>query len=190
VAQAFVSLTRDTAPSLLAAPKPVNRPSFPTTMRPPPSLLPLFLVLLPVLPACRPHRSSPPAPSLGNVMAEVARRFELSGRAALSNRFDLAAFEAGEIEELFESDVPHAELPKEGPTAHIPAFAKAFLETNAPDLKNAASSRDPKAFADAFQRTAAACNACHQASAKPFIQIPSVPGHAVPDLDPLPADAH
>src|SRR5579863_10292788 len=68
-----------------------------------------------------------PRESLGNVMAEVARRFELAGRAANANRFELAEFEAGEIAELFETDVPNAELPKEGPTAHIPAMAKSFL---------------------------------------------------------------
>jgi len=127
--------------------------------------------------------------SLGNVMVQVARRFEIAGRAANANRFELAEFEAGEIEELFEDDVPGAELPKEGPTAHIPAMAKAFLETNAPELKKAAASKDRAAFAVAFQHTASVCNGCHQASAKGFIQVPSEPGSAVPDLDPLPASS-
>ena len=139
--------------------------------------------------------AAPPAPSssngaprdsLGNVMVQVARRFEIAGRAANANRFELAAFEAGEIEELFESDVPGAELPKEGPTAQIPAMAKAFLEANAPELKRAAGAKDRAAFAVAFQHAASACNACHQASAKGFVQVPSEPGKAVPDLDPLP----
>src|SRR5580658_8234515 len=121
--------------------------------------------------------ASAPRMSLGNVMVQVARRFEIAGRAANANRFELSEFEAGEIEELFESDVPRAELPKEGPTAHIPAMAKTFLEASAPDLKKGAASRDMKAFAAAFQRTAAACNGCHQASAKAFIQVPSTPGH-------------
>jgi hypothetical protein len=124
-------------------------------------------------------------PSLGNVMAEVARRFEIAGKAATANRFELAEFEAGELEELFEGDVPAAELPKEGPTAHIPVMAKSFLQTSAPDLKSAAHARDAKAFADAFARAAAACNACHRSSEKAFIQVPSVPGRAVPDLEPL-----
>jgi hypothetical protein len=130
-----------------------------------------------------------PTASLGNVMVQVARRFEIAGRAANANRFDLAEFEAGEIEELFETDVPGAELPKEGPTAHIPAMAKAFREVNAPDLKKAAAAKDRSMFALAFQRTAAACNACHQASAKGFIQVPAEPGKTVPDLDPLPSSS-
>ena len=60
-------------------------------------------------------------------MVQVGRRFELAGRAAVANRFELAAFEAGELGELFENDVPRASLPKEGPTTQIPAMAKAFL---------------------------------------------------------------
>jgi mono/diheme cytochrome c family protein len=119
-------------------------------------------------------------------MVEVGRRFEIAGRAAAGKRFELAEFEAGELGELFEDDVPGAELPKEGPTAHIPALAKAFLETHPPELEKAARSKDAHAFADAFARTAAACNGCHQASAKGFIQVPSVPGQAVPVTDPLP----
>jgi mono/diheme cytochrome c family protein len=120
-------------------------------------------------------------------MVQVGRRFELAGRAASANRFELAEFEADELGEVFETDVPHAELPKEGPTAHIAPMARAFLETTAPDLKRAAASRDRAAFADAFRRAAAACNACHTASAKGFIQVPSEPGRAVPDVEPLPA---
>jgi len=141
--------------------------------------------------ACACSRPSPPAPasheSLGNVMVQVGRRFELAGRAADANRFELAEFEAGELGEVFENDVPNAELPKEGPTAQIPALAKAFLETNAPELQKAAAAKDRAAFAAAFQHAASACNACHQASEKAFIQVPSVPGKPVPEVDPLPA---
>jgi hypothetical protein len=63
-------------------------------------------------------------------------------------------------------------------------MAKAFLDTNAPELKKAAAAKDTAAFTAAFARAAAACNACHSASQKAFIQVPSVPGRGVPDLDP------
>jgi hypothetical protein len=142
-------------------------------------------------------RGGPPAPpeatanaarmELGTVMVGIARRFELAGRAVKANRFELAEFEVGEIEETFEADVPNAELPKEGPTAHIPAMAKSFLLANAPELKKAAAAKDRAAFAAAFQHAAAVCNACHQAAAKGFIQVPSEPGQPVPDLGPMPA---
>ncbi len=138
-------------------------------------------------PAAAASATGAPRTSLGNVMVQVGRRFEIAGRAAGANRFDLAAFEVGEIEEMFEGDVPSAEMPKEGPTAHIPAMAKAFLDGNAPALRKAAAARDRAAFTAAFARAAAACNACHQASEKAFIQVPTEPGKAVPDLEPLPA---
>jgi hypothetical protein len=139
-------------------------------------------------PAASAHANAPQQ-SLGNVMAEVARRFEIAGKAANANRFELAEFEAGEIQELFETDVPAASLPKEGPTAHIPVMAKAFLETNAPELEKAAAAKDRAAFATAFEHAAMVCNTCHQASAKAFIQVPTVPGKGVPDLEPVQAAA-
>jgi mono/diheme cytochrome c family protein len=126
------------------------------------------------------------APGLGEVMVQVGRRFETAGRAASANRFELAEFEVGELEELFEGDVPRAKLPKEGPTAQIPALAKAFLTSAVPELDKAAASHDKAAFAVAFQHASAQCNACHQSAAKGFIQVPSVPGQAVPVMDPLP----
>jgi hypothetical protein len=126
------------------------------------------------------------APGLGEVMVQVARRFEVAGRAASANRFELAAFEADELGELFENDVPRARLPKEGPTAQIPAMAKAFLESIPPELTRAAATKNQAAFAAAFQHAAAMCNACHVSAAKGFIQVPSVPGQSVPALDPLP----
>jgi len=46
------------------------------------------------------------APGLGEVMMQIGKRFEVAGRAAAANRFELAAFEVGELGELFESDVP------------------------------------------------------------------------------------
>ena len=128
----------------------------------------------------------PEGPGLGEVMVQVGRCFELAGRAATANRFELAAFEAGELGELFENDVPRASLPKEGPTAQIPAMAQAFLESIPPELTRAAASKDSGAFATAFEHAAATCNACHQSAGKGFIQVPSVPGRPVPALDPLP----
>ena len=118
-------------------------------------------------------------------MSEVGRRFELAGRAAAAGRFELAEFEAGELGELFDEDLPGAELPKEGPTAALPAQADAFAKTAPADLAKAAKAKDPRAFADAFARAAALCNACHQSAEKAFLQVPTVPGQAVPVIEPV-----
>jgi hypothetical protein len=123
---------------------------------------------------------------LGDVMADVGRRFEVCGRAAAANRFELAAYEADELGEIFENDVPHATLPKEGPTAQIPGLAKQFLQMAPPALMKAAQAKDPVAFAQAFGNTAGLCNACHQSAEKGFIQVPVIPGQAVPVLVPQP----
>jgi hypothetical protein len=153
----------------------------------------VLLLVAPLLPSSCSREASARHVGLGTVMVEVGRRFELAGRAAHANRFELAEFEAGELEELFEGDVLAAELPKEGPVAHIPAMAKTFLETSARELKSAAAAKDRAVFAAAFQRAAAACNGCHEASAKAFIHVPSDLGKPVPDVDPLvasPATPH
>lgn len=125
-----------------------------------------------------------PAPRYGAVMAEVGRRFELAGRASAAGRFELASFEIEEMEELFEEDLPRAAPPKEGSSTSLPGIADAFLKTHLPELKKAAAAGDQAAFADAFQRAAGTCNACHKTSGHGFIEIPSVPGKAVPDIDP------
>jgi hypothetical protein len=120
-------------------------------------------------------------------MVNVGRRFETAGRAAVANRWELAEFEADELGELFEQDVPRASLPKEGPTAQIPGLASAFLKVAPPDLGKAAKARDRAAFAAAYERTAALCNGCHASAEKAFIEVPKVPGQSVPVLDPMPS---
>jgi cytochrome c553 len=145
----------------------------------------LFALLVLVAGCSRPAPTSH-EPRYGAVMSEVGRRFELAGRAASANRFELAAFEVGELQELFDGDLRHAELPKEGDTTVLPAMADAFAKTNAPALLQAAKSKDARAFADAFERAAAACNGCHQASGHGFIEVPKAPGKAIPDLDAVP----
>lgn len=126
------------------------------------------------------------ARGLGDVMVDVGRRFEVLGRAAAANRYELAAYEADELGEIFQNDVPRASLPKEGPTAQIPALAKQFLASAQPALLKAAQARDPVAFASAYADAAGQCNACHQSAEKGFIQVPATPGMGVPVLAPVP----
>jgi hypothetical protein len=126
-------------------------------------------------------------PRYGAVMGEIGRRFELAGRAAVAARFELAAFEVGELQEAFAQDLPRAELPQEGPTAGLPAMAAAFLRAQPAALQHAAADKNLQQFSEAFRAASVACNGCHQASGHGFIEIPSQPGKDVPDLEPVPA---
>jgi hypothetical protein len=152
-----------------------------------------------LLGACtRPASEPPPAPpppaaapapaapiSYGNAMADVARRFELLGRAAVAGRFELADYQLGELGEQFEDTLPHASLPREGHPEVLPAISSAFVHTNLPELQRALASRDHAAVLAAFERTARACNGCHRASGHGFIEIPLVAGRSVPNTDPV-----
>jgi len=119
-------------------------------------------------------------------MAEVGQRFERAGRAASAGRFEFADFEAGELGELFDEDLPRAELPKEGSSATLAAQDVAFAKAYPDRLKKAAGARDLVAFRVAFRDAALACNACHQASGHGFVEIPTEIGKPVPNLDPVP----
>jgi hypothetical protein len=121
----------------------------------------------------------------GTAMGDVARRFELLGRAAIAGRFELADYELGEISEIFEEVLPHAALPKEGHPEVLPALVSAFLQKQVPELQRALTTRDRAQAAAAFARTATACNGCHQASGHGFIEVPLVAGHGVPNTDPV-----
>jgi hypothetical protein len=120
----------------------------------------------------------------GTVMAEVARRFELLGRAASAGRFELADYQLGEIVEQFEETLPHAAPPREGHPEVLPELANAFLESKIPVLRRALDSRDRAQAAAAFKRVATACNGCHQASGHGFIEVPVVTGRSIPSTGP------
>lgn len=124
-------------------------------------------------------------PRYGALMSEVGRRFELLGRAAVARRWELAAFELHELEEVFE-ELRTAELPHQKGDADLRGLEEAFINTYPPELKAALSARDSAVFTEAFGNAAATCNGCHKASAHGFIEVPAEPGAAVPRLDPVP----
>jgi hypothetical protein len=133
------------------------------------------------------NRRAQPEPAAripyGTAMADVARRFELLGRAATAGRFELAEYQLGEIAEVFEDTLPHAVPPREGHPEVLPATASAFLKTSIPDFQRALAARDRALASAAFERTATACNACHQASGHGFIEVPLVAGRGIPNTD-------
>ncbi len=136
-----------------------------------------------VICACSRTENTGHKPRFGELMGDVGRRFELAGRAAAANRFELASFEVGEMGEVL-AELPRAELPKEGNTAVLGSMTEDFRKTNLPALAAAAKNKDARAFTEAFANAAAACNACHVASGHGFVQISTSLGKPVPDLDP------
>ncbi len=121
----------------------------------------------------------------GTVMADIGRRFEQLGRAAIAGRYELAEYHLGEIDEQFEEALAHADPPHEGHPEVLPAMTTAFLQGGVPELRKAIASRDRAAVEAAFARTAAGCNECHAASGHGFIEISREAGRVVPNLDPL-----
>jgi len=124
-------------------------------------------------------------PRYGLIMSEVGQRFERAGRAASAGRFDLAAYEVSELNELFSDDLPRAEPPKDGASASLPAMSDAFTRTALAPLKAAAGAHDLAAFRSAFKDAATSCNSCHQISLHPFIEVPAELDKPVPNLDPV-----
>lgn len=155
----------------------------------------LLLALMPLVACSRPttdeHRETPASPAVGygTAMADVARRFELLGRAATAGRYELADYQLGEIEEQFVETLPHAAPPREGHPEVLPAMASAFAQTTIADLRRSLAARDRTQFNGAFERAATACNGCHQASGHGFIEVPTTPGRSIPNTDPPPAAA-
>jgi len=143
--------------------------------------------------ASQPPRAAPPqddaeeqaAPEhYGEAMSELGHRFALAGKAAKANRFELAAYEVGEMYEVIDDDLAHASPPREGDPKKVAALLEQLRGKRLPDLSRAAVQTDPTAFATSFAETARTCNACHEATKHAFLQIPEQPGREVPRLDP------
>ena len=92
---------------------------------------------------------APAARRFGDAMSEVARRFDRAGRAVEAGRWDLADYDLGEIEEVFEQDIPHAERPPDVPVDPTP-IAAAFAA-------NALSVRNPLGSRSALPKVKACC---------------------------------
>lgn len=121
----------------------------------------------------------------GEVMAGVGRRFELVGKAAQAGRYELAAYQAREIGEYFDDVLPKAKPPADGHPEVLEPLVGAFGKANLPELQQAIETHDQTQIATAFRKTADACNACHQSSGHGYIEVPTVPGRSVPNVDPI-----
>ena len=122
--------------------------------------------------------------SFGLVMIAIGRRFEVLGKAVVAKRFELAAYELEELEEVFTDDLPHAKPPPLPPKVELAPFIKSFREFNIPDLRKAIQSNDAATISASFENAAKTCNGCHQATGRNFIDVPTRVGENVPRTDP------
>lgn len=118
------------------------------------------------------------------MMTEVGRRFERIGRAGAAGNWDLAAYDADELDEVFEEDFPRAIAP---PAVH--ATGTTFGDSQLHALHDAIDGHDDATFRRVFAETAAQCNACHELGERGMIRVPTEPGQSVPVIEPVIAPA-
>jgi len=126
----------------------------------------------------------PPSRHLGEMMAEVGRRLERSGRSVQAGRWELAGYDIGELEEVFEGEIAVFDSPDSMPI-DIGKVAAGFARTELPLLREAIEHRNRAEFETAFARTTESCNGCHRAANHPFIEIPSTLGEPIPRQSPV-----
>jgi hypothetical protein len=125
------------------------------------------------------------APGLGEIMTFTQMRHAKLWLAGSAGNWNLAAYEASELEEGFhdaaefapadESSVPIAKL--------VPAMTNGPLAA----LRAAIEKKNARAFAKAFDSLTAGCNACHQATQHGFNVITRPKGNAFLNQDFAPA---
>jgi hypothetical protein len=124
---------------------------------------PLALVLL-TASAC--EREAPTGayqPGLGEIMSLTQMRHCKLWFAGQAENWELAAYEADELEEGFHDAMqfhPHHKSSPVPLTQAIPAFIEEPLRS----VRDAIAKKDAALFAPAFDALTAGCNACHAAT--------------------------
>ena len=120
---------------------------------------------------------------LGAAMVEVGMRFTRVGQEVLASRWQLAAYDLGEIAEVFERDLAHHSWHGNGKLRELSnQFAKAPLSA----MRDAVQNKDVEAFRTAAVDAVKACNACHVTANDAFIEVPAVLGAPSPAIAPAP----
>jgi len=86
--------------------------------------------------------------------------------AGNASNWDLAEYQADELKELIEDIATRVPVYKDVPVGKM---IEASSLPPLGDVEKAIKARDGKAFASAFDKLTAACNACHEASNRGFI---------------------
>lgn len=137
---------------------------------------------------CGPDKPGADAPSpeadaslrIGHVMVETGHRFETAGRAAQAERWELARYQVHEILEMFEDDMTRALLPGACDDSVSDSMYANLVETQLPELRDAAEAEDRALFDERFATVSGSCNGCHTGCEVGFIQVTETPGEEVP----------
>ena len=127
----------------------------------------LFAVAALVLPlTASAEPKEPYTPGLGEIMTLQQMRHLKLWFAGQAQNWPLADYELDELKEGYEDIVKYYPTKDDAPTG---VMASAVIEKEVADLNKATEAKDRKQFTAAFDKLTASCNACHQASKKPFI---------------------
>jgi hypothetical protein len=112
--------------------------------------------------------AKPYEPGLVEFMAHVQSHHAKLWLAGNARNWDLADYQVDELKELLEEIAKRIPVYKD-----VPVGKMIEANTMGPigDIENAIKASDSKAFASAFDKLTAACNACHEASNRGFIVI-------------------
>jgi hypothetical protein len=110
-------------------------------------------------------------PSVAQTMLSIQSHFAKLHYAAEARNWDLARFERGEIEEDLETVA--ALKPQENGVSLVGIISAFTNSVTGPmaEMNDAITVSDRQLFRKAYQDTTLMCNACHQATGRPFISI-------------------
>jgi cytochrome c553 len=122
--------------------------------------------------------AKPYEPGLSEFMMVVQSHHTKLWLAGNARNWELADYQVDELKEVLEDIVERIPVYKEVPVGKL-------IETSAMpaigDIETAIKARDGKAFASAFDKLTAACNACHEAANRGFIVVQRPAASAFPN---------
>jgi hypothetical protein len=122
--------------------------------------------------------AKPYEPGLSEFMMVVQSHHAKLWLAGNARNWELADYQVDELKEVLEDIVERIPVYKEVPVGKL-------IETSAMppvgDIEAAIKARDGKAFASAFDKLTAACNACHEAANRGFIVVQRPAATAFPN---------
>jgi hypothetical protein len=121
--------------------------------------------------------AKPYEPCLVEFMLTVQSHHAKLWLAGNAGNWKLAEYQADELKELIEDIATRVPIYKDVPVGKM---IEAASLPPLGDVEKAIKARDGKAFASAFDKLTAACNACHEASNRGFIVIQRPAASAFP----------